>query len=295
MIKSIKSFFGSFLTYFIEIKLEEKFRILLVALAAWQISFPILGITQDNFMCRDMWRNIEWWRYLLAVIVAIVFLLFLFSNTIEEKRKEWVMRRRHLTGTIISKRISKLEFMDAQGKKVRYFEKVHISKFDSNTPLVTTIVTDDNIDDSRFDLESIQLNHCSFQSLKGNKVIKIRIENFNQKPKNSPLKVDDFCCYSVDFINSFVNKKGDSWEIDIDNYTKEYVMKIIFPSAKKIKSVVLYKKQKIKEENETKEKENLEENGATPIILHGVNENSIFLNLINLDRKTTYILRWLYN
>lgn len=286
MIKSIISFINRSFTSFVEMKLEDKLKSLIAILAVGKFILYIFGL--DEGIDPQIWEKIKQGRYIFGALGIVLLFVILFSDSIEEKRKEWIMRRRHLTGAIISKRISKLEFMDHQGKKVRYFEKVHINKFDKDTQLVSTMVTDEKVEESCFEVESIQLNNCSFQSLNGNKLIKIRIENYDKKTEKNPLKTDDFCCYSVDFINSFIDKKGDSWEIKIDNYTKEYIIKIIFPSAKKIKSVVLYKK----EENEI---EKIEENGVAPILLHGVSENSIFLNLVNLDRKTTYILRWLYN
>lgn len=282
-------------------KLEDKLKSLLAIFAAWQISFLLLGVTPYNFMCLDMYKNIEWWRYLLSAVAGIVSLLILFSNTIEEKRKEWIMKRRHLTGNIISRRIGSVKILDNEGKRARYCEQIYIAKVNSNQPLSAILTADEKIKDSSFDIDSAQLNNCTIKPSNNNKTVRIiyiddlvsaTFDDEKRKKKNKNLNkifdFDKFYVYSIESVNCFTNKEKDFWMINFETYTQDYQLTIEFPHDKKIKSAILYKREK--------DDEKIVE-FASPIIHNNINNecNTITIQIIDYEVKNCFVLRWEYS
>lgn len=298
MIKSIKSFFGSFFTYIIEMKMIDKIQLLALIYGAWKVTCYMFGLS-DVFGLSDkidpkILKDFRWLRFIVGAVGVIVFLLLIFSSTINEKVKEYIMRRRHLTGNIISKRIGNVKILDNKGKKTRYFEQIYISKINEELPLVTKISADKTTKNSNFDLSSLQLNNCIAKPYSDKKTLQILY--VGEKNGNNSKKLfnyDTFFCYSIDVLNAYRNKKEDFWIINFSTYTQEYKLAIEFPKNRKIKSATLYRKESIKDGDQSKEVEKLAE--FTAPIIHNNYENSVIrLKIINFEVEKTFILRWEY-
>ncbi|MBX9702532.1 MAG: hypothetical protein K2X39_00115 [Silvanigrellaceae bacterium] len=263
-------------------KTEDRIKSFSIILSVLATICLLLGFNLED---KSSWDKYYFIRWILGGLLCIAFLSLFFIEWIAEKWFNRIMRKRHLLGTIISRKTTRIEIINSKGTIAKFFQKIHFSKI-KNGAYVNSVNSDIDIEDSFINIKKVQLANCSIDITQNNKHLRIyfqdNIELLNKKASLFP--VDKFLYFSTELINSFTNLKQDSWVISTFNYCKEYELRIVLPRERKIIKMDFYK-----------------ENGSekiidavNPILLRERNREIIYLYITNFDKKDKYILKWAY-
>ncbi len=223
---------------------------------------------------------------LIGIFLFLIILLTIFWGSIDEFLKDRKNRNNKLSNTVISKKISIINILDAAGENATCFEKIIFHKIDLKNPYFSDVLADET-NPSAY-ISNPQLANCTTNYVE--KITRLEIsfkDNIEQlNDIKSTYEVDKFLYFSIDLKNCFTNLKNESWKINVKNYCKEVEQKIVFPHGINIEQVKLYKIEDNKETVVT---------AITPIIIKEENKSEIYLYLTNLDKNECFEIRWTYS
>jgi hypothetical protein len=263
-------------------KLEDRLKSLGTGLAVAASAALFLGIDVNN----TFWSSREWLRYSIASALLVLFCLSILGDWLLKNYRRLIMRKRNLSGIVVSKKISIIDIQDEEGQKATFFHKAHFLKVKGGS-YVAQVIADTSVPTSFINVDQLQLANCTAKFDSSKKEVHVHftnnIENLNKSKSLYP--VEKYFYFSTEMINCFTHREEDSWGINTYSYTKEYELHINFPPQRKIEQVRMYKKEQEKEILIT---------AACPIIIKKQGYDSIFLLITNFDQLDRYIIKWSY-
>jgi len=104
-------------------KLEDRLKSLGTGLAVISAAAVLFSVDLKN----NFWVTHAWVRYIFGVILCLLFLALLAKDWVLEIYQQRVMKKRNLSNTVVSKKISTIDILDPYGHKAVYFQRAHFS------------------------------------------------------------------------------------------------------------------------------------------------------------------------
>ncbi|HEY4291277.1 MAG TPA: hypothetical protein VGN00_29450 [Puia sp.] len=264
-------------------KLEDRLKSLSAALAVITAEVVLFTIDSKKY---PFWATHEGLQYSLGIALGLIFLLVLFPKPVSAFFNGIVMRRRKLLGPVVSKKTTTIDIQDIAGHKATYFQKASFSNI-KNGDYILHLVSDPGVESSYINPQELQLANCSAQLDMPKKDLKLYFMDSVEKLNavKSLYHVDKFYYFSVELVDCFTDQKGDSWDMTMFNYVKEFELNIHFPAGRRLTDVNVYRKE---DQKETKVE------AVSPILISRPDKDSIYLFITNFDQRDKLIIRWTY-